>query len=54
MKRDTGKNNPNTTRADTELAGDTKKTPQWTLQKPSKNPANIHNQKVFCEMRKQT
>jgi len=36
MKRDTGKKNPNTTRADRELAGDTKKTLQWTLQTPSK------------------
>lgn len=40
MKRDTGlKKNPNTTKADIKFAGGTKKTFQWTLQKPSKNPA---------------
>lgn len=54
MKRDTGKNNPNITRADTELAGDTKKTLQWTLQKPSKNPAIFIIKRFFCETRKQT
>lgn len=39
MKRDTGKKFSNITRAGTELAGDTKKTPQWTLQKTTKNRA---------------
>lgn len=47
MKRDAGKKTPNTTGADTELARDTKKTPQWTLQKPSKNPAIFIIKKFF-------
>lgn len=47
MKRDTGKKKFNSTRTDTELAGETKKTLQWTLQKPSKNPAILIIKKFF-------
>lgn len=47
MKRDTGKKKMNTTRTDTELEGETKKPLQWTLQKPSKNPAILIIKKFF-------